>query len=209
MWLGIDTGCLQRSSCPQLRSEAPPPMACTCTTLLAPWTWWNSCQKHAPNFRTRRIRTSRCMTPTFAANQQLTVSQSGHKPTPHFGQPYLAPQKRSTTVPAASVWITCLRNATRIQGVKKFPDEDAGPTTSRTLARHGVQPICKSWNYSHCVSATCAYRHVCLECRENHRIVQCPTNRRFQPYPKAKPGEEGRGMARRQAFRGQRDFNPR
>ena len=91
----------------------------------------------------------------------------------------------------------------------KFPDEDAGPTTSRTQARHGVQPICKSWNYSHCVSATCAYRHVCLECRENHHIVQCPTNRHFQPYPKAKPGEEGRGMARRQAFRGQRDFNPR
>ena len=91
----------------------------------------------------------------------------------------------------------------------KFPDEDAGPNTSRTQARHGVQPICKSWNYSHCVSATCAYRHVCLECRENHHIVQCPTNRRFQPYPKAKPGEEGRGMARKQAFRGQRDFNPR
>ena len=53
---------------------------------------------------------------------------------------------------------------------KKFPDEDAGPSTSRTLARHGVQPICKSWNYSHCVSANCAYRHVCLECRENHCI---------------------------------------
>ena len=37
MWLGIDTGYLQRSSRPQLCSEPPPPMACTCTTLLAPW----------------------------------------------------------------------------------------------------------------------------------------------------------------------------
>ena len=92
---------------------------------------------------------------------------------------------------------------------KKLLDEDVGPSTSRAQARHVVQPICKSWNYSHCVSATCAYRHVCLECRENHRIVQCPTNRRFQPYPKAKPGEEGKGMTRRQAFRGQRDFHPR
>lgn len=60
----------------------------------------------------------------------------------------------------------CHKNLRR----KKFPDEDAGPSTSRTLARHGVQPICKSWNYSHCVSATCAYRHVCLECRGNHHI---------------------------------------
>ena len=57
---------------------------------------------------------------------------------------------------------------------KKLLDEDAGPSTSRAQARHVVQPICKSWNYSHCVSATCAYRHVCLEYRENHRVVQCP-----------------------------------
>ena len=91
---------------------------------------------------------------------------------------------------------------------KKLFDEDAGPSTSKTQARHMIQPICKTWNYSHCVSATCAYHHVCLECRENYCIVQCPTNRCFQPYPKAKPGEEVKGMARRQAFRGQRDFNP-
>ena len=32
MWCRIDTGCLQNNSYPQLRSEAPPPMACTCTT---------------------------------------------------------------------------------------------------------------------------------------------------------------------------------
>ena len=37
MWLGIDTGYLQRSSRPQLCSEPPPPMVCTYTTLLAPW----------------------------------------------------------------------------------------------------------------------------------------------------------------------------
>ena len=157
---------------------------------------------------TSKAMVGRCTTPTFAAKQQLTVSQSGHKPTPRFGQPYLVPQKRSTTVPAASVWITCLRNATRIQGVKKFPDEDAGPTTSRTLARHGVQPICKSWNYSHCVSATCAYRHVCLECRENHRIVQCPTNRRFQPYPKAKPWRRRKGNGQEAGLSWPAGFQP-
>ena len=73
---------------------------------------------------------------------------------------------------------------------KKLFDEDAGPSMSRTQARHVIQQICKSWNYSHCVSVTYAYRHVCLECRENHCIVQCPTNRCFQPYPKAKEKKE-------------------
>ena len=43
MWFGIDTGCLQRSSCPQLRSKAPPPIACSCTTLLAPWNGRTRC----------------------------------------------------------------------------------------------------------------------------------------------------------------------
>ena len=91
--------------------------------------------------------------------------------------------------------------------IKKLPNEDTETSTSRMQARHRVQPICKSWNYSHCVSATCTYRHVCLEYRENHRIVQCPANRCFQPYLKAKTGEEGKGMAMRQAFCGQLDFN--
>ena len=44
------------------------------------------------------------------------------------------------------------------------------------------RPICLHWNQSQCVSATCKYRHICLECHQSHKAQHCPLIRRFAPY---------------------------
>ena len=42
-------------------------------------------------------------------------------------------------------------------------------------------PICIRYNSRGCTSATCTYRHICLESHGNHRRTFCPSVRRFQP----------------------------
>ena len=113
--------------------------------------------------------------PIFTAKQQQTASQSGTTNSSLWTTTTIF--STAEAIDHCTHWLSVDHMSDerhKNSRSKKLLDEDGGPSMSRTQARHVVQPVCKSWNYSHCVSATCAYRHVCLECRENHRIVQCP-----------------------------------
>ena len=80
------------------------------------------------------------------------------------------------------------------------PDEERTPK-SKSSGRSGKsrgreasqekQPICIKWNRSNCTSATCEYRHVCLDCHQHHKERDCPSGRkRYSPYPREKPRKE-------------------
>ena len=49
---------------------------------------------------------------------------------------------------------------------------------------HKVAPICKKYNYDHCRSPSCGYRHLCIGCHGRHREPDCPgstSNRKDVP----------------------------
>ena len=62
---------------------------------------------------------------------------------------------------------------------------EAGPA-SRTLSGggsryrrdrpwDGPKPICRNYNFSSCAGyPDCTFRHICLRCRSNHRMRECP-----------------------------------
>ncbi len=52
------------------------------------------------------------------------------------------------------------------------------------------RPICINWNRYSCTSSTCEYLHICLECHQRHHERDCPTARRFSPYPKERPSRK-------------------
>ena len=78
----------------------------------------------------------------------------------------------------------------------KQAGSQTGASTGEPSA--GQQPICLHWNQSQCVSATCRFQHICLECHQMHKSQHCPLTRRFAPYKRDRgPSDKGTGPFRK------------
>ncbi len=55
--------------------------------------------------------------------------------------------------------------------------------------RAGVSrpPICVIWNKYSCQSATYSYQHICLDCRQNHKLKDCKADQCYHPYKRDNP----------------------
>ena len=60
------------------------------------------------------------------------------------------------------------------------------------------RPICIHYNSKGCNSASCTYRHICLECHGNHRQSTCPSSYRYRPDDRKKRGVPERSFRARQ-----------
>ncbi len=58
-------------------------------------------------------------------------------------------------------------------------------------AAPGITPICINWNKRGCTSSTCTYRHVCLECHQNHKERDCPSLNRRPSFGPSKGRQRG------------------
>ena len=75
-----------------------------------------------------------------------------------------------------------------LQG-SKVSDKDNTPTSAQAETTP-PSPICMRFNSQECTSATCSFRHVCLECHGNHRRTRCPLTYRQRPYPNRAPKDK-------------------
>ena len=75
-----------------------------------------------------------------------------------------------------------------LQG-SKVSDKDNTPTSAKAETTP-PSPICMRFNSQGCTSATCSFRHVCLECHGNHRRTRCPLTYRQRPYPNRAPKDK-------------------
>ena len=82
---------------------------------------------------------------------------------------------------------------------------EAGPV-SRTLSGgrsryrrdrpwHSPKPICRNYNFSRCAGYPyCTFGHICVRCRSNHRMRECPEQRTATTTASGKPAASTRGQ---------------
>lgn len=72
-------------------------------------------------------------------------------------------------------------------------EEGSRTGSSPWESSEGSRPICLCWNQSQCTSATCRYRHICLECHQFHKAQHYPIARHFAPYGRGQSsGDKGK-----------------
>ena len=116
-----------------------------------------------------------------------------------FGQQAVNnPQKKWSTI-NTSLWTTIFCNASPQEHCPTClsldhmqsdcsdapPPKNAKPTTLNQPVEQHSPPsqICIRFNIKGCSSASCTYRHICLECHGVHHRSGCPLLRRPQPCP--------------------------
>jgi len=84
-------------------------------------------------------------------------------------------------------------------------EEYKPPTQPKVETQSGQAPyassndICRKWNWLSCTFASCKYRHVCLECHRQHKIRECPSQKRYTPYPTYRSQQGDRSSFRKGA----------
>jgi hypothetical protein len=71
-------------------------------------------------------------------------------------------------------------------GNARPPRGGQGPAKYSKLVANGDIPICRWWNNGKCVSDSCRYRHICLQCSAKHQVKDCGAGRRSEGM---KPGQ--------------------
>lgn len=69
-------------------------------------------------------------------------------------------------------------------GEYETPAEEVKPKARSPQMSASSRPICVAWNKYRCQSATCTFQHICLECRQCHKLKDC---RRYNPYKNERP----------------------
>jgi len=81
----------------------------------------------------------------------------------------------------------------------KPPSQPKVETQSGQAPYASSNDICQKWNWLSCTFASCKYRHVCLECHRQHKIRECPSQKRYTPYPTYRSQQGDRSSFRKGA----------